>query len=127
MLHFASMIKKIDEIEYASLLYDFYGGLLDENKRDIMSLYHDENLSLSEISKEIGQSRQAVHYNLKKAESELKKFDEVLNLIPTYLNNIERANIINKHIREILSTEELKDISKNNLEDIICIIDEMVD
>lgn len=121
------MIRKIDEIEYASLLYDFYGELLDENKRDIMSLYHDENLSLSEISKEIGQSRQAVHYNLKKAESELKKFDEVLNLIPTYLKNIERANIINKYIREILSTEELKDISKKNLEDIISIINEMVD
>ena len=34
---------------------------------------------------------------------------------------------INKYIREILSTEELKDISKKNLEDIISIINEMVD
>lgn len=121
------MNKKIDDIEYASLLYDFYGGLLDEGKRNIMSLYHDENLSLSEISNEIGQSRQAVHYNLKKAESELKKFDDALNLVHNYLNNIERAKKVSKHIEEIISLEDLKDISKDNLQDILNIVEKMVD
>ena len=51
----------VDEITRASLLYDFYGALLTEKQRQVMALYHEENLSLSEIGQEFGISRQAVH------------------------------------------------------------------
>lgn len=37
------MKENISNIEYASLLYDFYGSLLDDNKREIMDLYHEDN------------------------------------------------------------------------------------
>ena len=66
------MKENIDNVEYASLMYDFYGNLLDENKREIMDLYHEDNLSLTEISEELGLSRQGVHYALKKAAEELR-------------------------------------------------------
>ena len=62
------MIENLSKVEYASLLYDFYGELLDENKKEIMNLYHEDNLSLAEIAEDLGQSRQGVHYTLKKAE-----------------------------------------------------------
>ena len=29
------MIENLSKVEYASLLYDFYGELLDENKKEI--------------------------------------------------------------------------------------------
>ena len=65
------MVTDINDITRASLLYDFYGALLTEKQRSVMALYHEENLSLSEIADEYGISRQAVHDTLKKAEQAL--------------------------------------------------------
>ena len=74
----------IGKVEYASLLYDFYGTLLSDPQRDIMELYHEDNLSLAEIADETGTSRQAVHYTLKKAEKALEEFETKLGLIEQY-------------------------------------------
>ena len=49
------MIENLSKVEYASLLYDFYGELLDENKKEIMNLYHEDNLSLAEIAEDLRQ------------------------------------------------------------------------
>ena len=78
------MNEELERVEYASLLYDFYGVLLSETQREVMSLYHEDNLSLSEIAEELGQSRQAVHYTLKKAEKALEAFEEKLGLLESY-------------------------------------------
>ena len=78
------MKEDIGKVEYASLLYDFYGTLLNDSQRDIMELYHEDNLSLAEIADETGMSRQAVHYTLKKAEKALEEFEEKLRLIEKY-------------------------------------------
>ncbi len=43
---------KLDDITEISLLYDFYGQLLTRRQQDVMRLYHEENLSLSEIADE---------------------------------------------------------------------------
>ena len=42
----------METIEKISLLYDFYGRLLTEKQRQVMELYHEENLSLAEIAEE---------------------------------------------------------------------------
>ena len=73
------------------MLYDFYGVLLNEAGREVMAMYHEDNLSLSEIAEELGQSRQAVHYTLKKAERSLEGYEEKLGLIASYRKNQERA------------------------------------
>ena len=75
--HFTEKAMKddIEKVEYASLLYYFYGALLSDPQRDIMELYHEDNLSLAEIADETGTSRQAVHYTLKKAEKALGEFE----------------------------------------------------
>ena len=39
------MKESISNVEYTSLMYDFYGGLLDDSKREIMDLYHEDNLA----------------------------------------------------------------------------------
>ena len=57
---------KIDDITRQSLLYDFYGALLTKRQREVMELYHEENLSLAEIADEFGISRQGVHDALQK-------------------------------------------------------------
>ena len=81
------MKENIGTVEYASLLYDFYGALLSENQLEVMTMYHEDNLSLSEIAEELGMTRQAVHYTLKKAEGKLEEFDSKLGLVEQYREN----------------------------------------
>ena len=81
----------IERVEYASMLYDFYGSLLNEAQNEVMSLYHEDDMSLSEIAEEIGQTRQAVHYTLKKAEKTLESYEEKLGLLAAYRENQELA------------------------------------
>ena len=71
----------MESIEKISLLYDFYGGLLTEKQRQVMELYHEENLSLAEIAEEFGLSRQGVHDTLKKAEHLLTEYEDKLGLV----------------------------------------------
>ena len=65
------------------MLYEFYGSLLNEAQNEVMALYHEDNLSLSEIAEELGQTRQAVHYTLRKAEKALESYEEKLGLVAT--------------------------------------------
>jgi predicted DNA-binding protein YlxM (UPF0122 family) len=81
----------IERVEYASMLYDFYGSLLSEAQNEVMAMYHEDNLSLSEIAEELGQTRQAVHYTLKKAEKALEEYEDKLGLVAAYAKNQERA------------------------------------
>lgn len=88
----------VDEITRASLLYDFYGALLTEKQRQVMALYHEENLSLSEIGQEFGVSRQAVHDTLKKAEQALEEYEEKLGLIDKFLRTEQAIAAIEEEI-----------------------------
>ena len=81
----------IERVEYASMLYDFYGNLLNEAQNEVMALYHEDNLSLSEIAEELGQTRQAVHYTLRKAEKALESYEEKLKLVASYKENQQLA------------------------------------
>lgn len=81
----------IEKVEYASMLYDFYGSLLSRAQNEVMALYHEDNLSLSEIADELGQTRQAVHYTLRKAEKALDSYEEKLGLISNYKENQKLA------------------------------------
>jgi len=109
-----AMREDIDRVEYASMLYDFYGGLLSEAKNEVMAMYHEDNLSLSEIAEELGTSRQAVHYTLKKAEKALEEFEVKLGLIASYERNQKLASealgIIDRNFNGGRDTDRLKDL-----------------
>ena len=105
----------IERVEYASMLYDFYGSLLNRSQSEVMALYHEDNLSLSEIAEELGQTRQAVHYTLRKAEKALESYEDKLGLLASYKENqqlakkayelIDSAGMENSHadkIRQII-------------------------
>ena len=71
------MFEKNLEIGY---LLDFYGEILPERRRDIMDLYYNDVLSLSEIAEQMGITRQAVRDSIKKTEQELFFYEERLGL-----------------------------------------------
>lgn len=64
-----------------SLMLDYYGSFLTERQLELMRMSVDEDMSLSEISEQVGISRQAVRDHLAKAGRELAGLEERLGVI----------------------------------------------
>ncbi len=120
------MKETVGNVQFASLLYDFYGGLLREKQLEIMDLYHEDNLSLSEIAEEMGMTRQAVHYTLKKAEATLEKYESVLGLIEKYRRNSEKADEATELLNQMI-TDCTCDNKKESLRKVLDIIEEITE
>ena len=63
-----------------AFLSAFYGGMLTEKQRRILSLHCEEDLSLGEIAEEVGISRQAVHETLTRAATRLNEMEGSLGV-----------------------------------------------
>ena len=63
-----------------AFLSAFYGGMLTEKQRRILSLHCEEDLSLGEIAGEVGISRQAAHETLTRAASRLNEMEASLGV-----------------------------------------------
>ena len=68
-----------DRVDLA-FLSAFYGGLLTEKQRQVLSLHCEEDLSLGEIAEEVGISRQAVHETIRRAAAKLTEWEAVLGV-----------------------------------------------
>ena len=107
-----SISEILDEKYELSLLYDYYGGLLKNNHKEIFELYVLDDMSLSEIASEQGITRQGVHDSIKRTTKQLWDYEHNLNLV-------EKGKKINKYLKEmkeqlysnlLLSENELKDL-----------------
>ena len=58
----------------------FYGGLLTDKQRQVLTLHCEEDLSLGEIAQEAGISRQGVHDMLTRAAQRLFDMEEKLGM-----------------------------------------------
>ena len=72
-------------------LLDFYGEVLSDRKRTVLDRYYNEDMSLAEIAEEIGISRQGVRDLIKKAEEELRFYEEKLGLAQRFRNTQQQA------------------------------------
>lgn len=75
------------DLSYGVLL-DYYGALLTERQRDLLGLYYNDDLSLSEISENTGLSRQGVRDAIKHGEVELDRLESALGIASS--NNEKR-------------------------------------
>lgn len=87
------------DLNYSTLL-DYYGAMLTEKQKDTLSLYYDEDLSLSEISEIMKISRQGVMDILRRGEAVLNQLEQGLGLSAIY-SNISDATV---KIENIIST-----------------------
>ena len=79
--------------DYYIILYDFYSSLLSDKQKDYFEDYYFNNLSLSEISENLGISRNAIHKGIKLIEKKLLFYEENLSL---YEKSNKLKNIIDK-------------------------------
>ena len=70
-----------DETLQNTMLFDFFGDLLTEKQREYFSLYHNEDLSLSEIAESAGISKQGVYDIIKRAEKVLVEIEDKTGII----------------------------------------------
>ncbi len=97
----------LDESVRLCLLNDFYGSLLTENQQKVLDSYLNYNLQLTEISQNIGITRQAVLDTIKKASNKLENYEKKLGMLKKYLAQKDLAesfgdNINKKQLSKIL-------------------------
>ena len=84
-----------------SVLLDFYGEMLTEKQRDVVELYYNEDLSLSEIAAHSQITRQGVRDSIKRAEGILLGLEERLGLAKRFRRSQEGLDLIIRDARDI--------------------------
>ena len=103
-----------------NVLLDFYGPLLTEHRREVMQMYCEEDLSLSEIAEQLQITRQGVSDAIGKARRQLLDYEEKLGLLKRYRAMTKQARICLEALEEISSPqEEALARAKQALENII--------
>ena len=105
-----SQVRDMNEILEQALLYDFYGELLTDHQKEVYEQFVLEDLSLGEIAREEGISRQGVHDLVKRCSQTLKGYEEKLHLVEKFVSVREKV----KQIDELLDEYE-----KERREDIL--------
>lgn len=93
-----------------SLLYDFYGELLKPSQQQVVELYVNEDLSLSEAAEILGISRQGVRDSLNRAEKKLQEYEGRLKLLEAYRRRRKRDDAVRALIQIIKSHEGCKGV-----------------
>ena len=89
-----------------TMLFDFFGDLLTEKQREYFDLYHNEDLSLSEIAEKAGISRQGVHDLVTRAEKTLVETELKTGVIRRWRETSEGLEQAERLARELLSLTE---------------------
>lgn len=75
---------KLEKNIEVSLLFDFYGQLLSDRQQKAVSLYYNDDLSLSEIALQLDITRQGVRDSIKHGENRLYDYEKKLGLFERF-------------------------------------------
>lgn len=94
-------------------LIDIYGNLLNEKQKTAAEGYYYYDMSLSEIAENTGISRQGVRETIKRAESILMQYEDVLQILKKRKNaeEIIEQNISDKEKISLLYNNLTEDIN----------------
>ena len=118
-------VSKMDRNAEMSLLFSFYRNMLTQRQIDCVDLYYNEDLSLSEISENLGITRQGVRDNIKRAEHTMTDTEERLGLAARFLRISDKLRRIDDIIRDIEKSPNVRYLSddiKRKINEILIII-----
>ena len=113
----------MERIVEQTLLYDFYGELLNEHHRGVYDDAVFNDLSLSEIADEYGISRQGVHDLIKRVSNTLEGYESKLHLVEKFMDTKAKITRIDELVDSYIKDEdmsyihEIKKLSKEIIED----------
>lgn len=93
-----------------SLLYDFYGELLNDHQKEVFSAAIFDDMSYSELAEEYGVSRQAAFDLVRRINKKLEKFEESLGLLDRFMAAKDKMDELTKSVEGIKKTLENSDI-----------------
>lgn len=120
----------MEDFAKTSMLFDIYGGLLTDKKKRVMEMYHEDDMSLSEIAEELEVSRAAVHDSLRSAERLLCSYEDKLGILADYLLKEKLADELRTYIseaRDILAKDMVERKSKDELDRCLAKAAELID
>ncbi len=101
------MEDSLEKKQRVNLLMDCYEELLTDKQQQYLSLYYQEDLSLSEIAEELNVTRNAVFDNLKRAVHSLENYEDKLHLLAKHQQRLDLIDRIENVQQQ--SNEELDD------------------
>jgi predicted DNA-binding protein YlxM (UPF0122 family) len=107
-----------------TMLLDFFGELLTDKQREYYDLYHNEDLSLSEIAENVGITRQGVHDIIVRAENTLYELEEKTGIVRRFTQmqaDIDSALEITARIKELAQDARIKGLARE-LEEILTLL-----
>lgn len=87
-----------------AVLLDFYGAMLTDKQRDVIDLYYNQDLSLSEIAEHEGITRQGVRDSIKRGEVFLFELEDKLKLFDGYIETQKAIQSI-KYVADRIASE----------------------
>ena len=120
----------MEDFAKTSMLFDIYGGLLTDKKKRVMEMYHEDDMSLSEIAEELEVSRAAVHDSLRSAERLLRSYEDKLGILADYLRKEKLADELRTYIseaRDLLAKDMVERKSKDGLDRCLAKAAELID
>ncbi len=117
---------------FVAELFAFYGELLTEKQKDILTLYCLDDLSLGEIAEDLSISRQGVHDTVKRATKTLEDYESKLGLMDKFnKNNLLLNDIQIKMMNLSRIVNDDSEILRKEVKEVIGIvigdIDEMIE
>ena len=95
------MLVKMDERYRKSLLYDFYGELLNEHQKQVFSAAIFDDMSYSELADEFGCSRQAAFDLVKRISNKLENYESKMGLLKRFTEAKDKMNILTSTVEDI--------------------------
>ena len=93
-------------------------------------MYHEDDMSLSEIAEELEVSRAAVHDSLRSAERLLCSYEDKLGILDDYLRKEKLADELRTYIseaRDLLAKDMVERKSKDELDRCLAKAAELID
>ncbi len=106
-----------------SLLFDFYGQLLSQKQHEAVSLYYNDDLSLSETAEVMGITRQGVRDLVKRSETELYEYENKLGLYERFRQVGEYAQSIRALAQSICDCDSVEVV--NTAKEIVALTDKL--
>ncbi|MDY5484039.1 MAG: DNA-binding protein [Clostridium sp.] len=105
-------VSGMEKIVEQGLLYDFYGELLTDHQKAIYEDVVINDMSLSEIAREQGISRQGVHDMIKRCDRILNGYEEKLGLVEKFLKTKKMVEEIHRLTEEFDRTQDRELIAR---------------
>jgi Uncharacterized protein conserved in bacteria len=111
MLHFIIIFGGVmEKIVRQTLLFDFYGELLNEHQKSVYGDIISSDLSYSEFAVENNISRQAVFDMVKRCNDKLEAYEKKLGLVERFMtirNRVEELSEIINSMKDDCSDKKL--------------------